>query len=246
MQSYFMNTLLFGVFMLGILFFANREIGNIQTATAADLSTSEGASTTETFRDDPLNGHRAFSAGMRFGQLSLHGAAFTFEDEDDTSSYVPYNFAFRTDQFTQTPRMDDNIIDGFYGRYKASFPTVSGVLTNTCVNSRDSTADGIALTAPIVCQMMSAQPNQQMAMIGVIQPNDNTLALDSGDATCRGEVSHWRSLPGFQNIKTIVCIVVDKPYNPDARSASEWMDVIYYQQASDTLLLNLQATDRNS
>lgn len=246
MQSYFMNTLLFGVFMLGILFFANREIGSIQAATSADVITADQAPISETFRDDPLMGHRTFSAAMRFGQLNMHGAAFTFEDESDTSGFVPYNFAFRTDQFTQTPRMDNNIIGGFYGRYKASFPTVSGVLTNTCVNFRDTTADGIALKAPIVCQMMSAQPNRQMAMIGIVQPSDITVALESGDATCRDEVAHWRSLPGFQSIKTIVCIVVDKPYNPDARNASDWMDVIYYQQASDTVLLNMQATDRNS
>lgn len=249
MQSYYMNTLLFVVAMLAVLFFAGNYINAGQSLSLPGVSdASAETAANEVAAQSLLKGHRTFDASMRFGQLTFHGAAFTFEDADATDSFAPYNFSFRTDQFTQTPRMDDTLIASFYARHGANFSDNSGVLTNTCVNPREgnnTSADGIALTAPILCMITSDIPNQQLGMIGVVQPADNTIGLESGDATCRAEVAHWRTLPTFGNINIILCAVVDQPYNPDARRADEWMDVIYYQQAGDTNLLNMRGTTRN-
>ncbi len=250
MKSYYMNTLLFAVAALAILFFAGRYINAGQSLSMPEfIAASDDSPESTVPQVSPLRGHRTFAATMRFGQLTFHGAAFTFEDKEATDGFTPYNFAFRTDQFTQTPRMGDTLISAFYRRHNASFSDNSGVLTNTCVNPREGTntsADGIALTAPILCMITSDVSGRQLGMIGLVQPTDNAVGLASGDATCRGEIAHWRTLPNFSNIKIILCAVVDRPYNPDARRADSWMDVIYYQQISDTQLVNLQATDRNS
>ncbi|WP_341365673.1 hypothetical protein [Yoonia sp. BS5-3] len=239
MQSYVMNTLLFGVVMLGILFFANREISTI---------VPEQAATQELVVDDLLMGHRSFDGRMRFGQLTFHGAAFTFEDKDDPSTFVPYNFAYLTDRFSQTPRMDGNVIAPFYAQYDAAFSIDSGVLTDTCVNPRqDETegADSIALKNPILCQIASALPDQAPAMIGVLQSEDPAAAFTDADATCRAEIALWRNQPGFEEIKIMFCAIVDGTGIEDGQPAGDWMDVIVYQQISDVTLATLRGAGRN-
>lgn len=249
MQSYYMNTLLFIVAMLAVLFFAGNYInaGQSLSLPGGEVGSVEIA-TSEAPDEDPLMGHRSFDANMRFGQLTFHGAAFTFQDLDETDGFAPYNFAFQTDRFTQTPRMGDTLISSFYARHKSSFSDNSGVLTDTCVNPREDnniSADGLVLTSPILCMIASDVPNRQLGMIGVVQPADSTVRLENGDATCRAEIAHWRTLPTFTNISIIICAVVDKPFDPDARRAEDWMDVIFYQQFNGTQLLNMRATTRN-
>lgn len=245
-----MNTLLFIVAAMGILFFASDTINSGDSFSFSEfISASADGSGNRAPRGDTLMGHRSFTASTRTGQLSFHGAAFTYEDIDDTSSFAPYNFAFEANLFTPTPDTGDTIITSFYQQYNASFTDESGVLTETCLNPREgsnTSAEGMALTAPILCMIASDAPGQRLGMIGVVQPADDTILVQSGDATCRGEVAHWQTFPIYEDIEIILCAVVDQPYDTGSLDADRWMDIIFYQQVSDTHLLNMDATQRNS
>lgn len=192
-----------------------------------------------------LMGYRRFDAEIEDNRLSFHGAAFTFLDADDPTTFMPYNFAFDGHSFVEMT--DTTLATEFYERNNADFPTVSGVDHQSCVTPRaDSleTADGTPLAMSTLCRIVAAIPGHNEGMIGVIYPADNTTPLADGDATCRGEFDHWRSFPGFENKTIVLCVIVDRPYVEDAYSATRWMDVIFYQHHAGDLY-NMRADTRN-
>lgn len=191
-------------------------------------------------------GQRTFDGNIRFGRLSFHGTAFTFTDRDDPTTFVPYSFAFDKNRFTEVPRI--NNLGTFYDRYDAADMSIkSGVDLRSCVQPRletMATGDGLSLTNPLLCRIQSSLPNSPDGMIGVIFPTDNKTPLADGDATCRSEIAHWLTLPGYENPSIVVCAVVDRPFDPDAYRAQDWMDVIFYQQYAGKLY-NMRADTRN-
>lgn len=195
--------------------------------------------------EEILMGYRRFDASIEDGRLSFHGAAFTFLDADDPSTFMPYNFAFDGHGFVEMT--DTRVATELYASNDAAFPTVSGVDGENCVTPRAGTletADGTPLALSTLCRIVPAIPGQAEGMIGVIYPADNTKPLADGDATCRGEFDHWRSLPGFENKTIVLCAIVDRPYVEDAYSATRWMDVIFYQHYAGDLY-NMRADTRN-
>lgn len=195
--------------------------------------------------EEILMGYRRFDADIQDGRLSFHGAAFTFLDADDPSTFMPYNFAFDGSKFVQMT--DTTLAAEFYARNDAAFPTVSGVDTQNCVTPRAGdmkTADGTPLALTTLCRIVPAIPGTAEGMIGVIYPADNAQPLADGDATCRAEFDHWRSFPGFKNKTIVLCAIVDRPHVQNAYMATQWMDVIFYQHYAGALY-NMRADTRN-
>ena len=195
--------------------------------------------------EEILMGYRSFDGDIQDGRLSFHGAAFTFLDADDPSTFIPYNFAFDGTAFRELP--EPTLAAEFYARNDAAFPTVSGVDLQSCVQPRadsGTTADGTPLALTVLCRIVPAIPGNNEGMIGVVYPADDSTPLADGDATCRGEFQHWRSFPGFENKTIVLCAVVDRTFVEDAYSATRWMDVIFYQHYAGELY-NMRADTRN-
>ncbi len=192
-----------------------------------------------------LKGYRTFDATLEGDQLRFYGAAFTFLDAKDPSSFVPYNFAFDGAVFGEAP--DQDLARDFYARNDALFSTASSVDPYNCVEPRADSmtmADGTPLTHSLLCPIHAAHDTEQAGMIGVIIPDENSTPLADGDAACRAEFQHWRTLPGFEDKSIVLCAIVDRRFVPDAYSATSWMDVIFYQQHRG-YLYNMRADTRN-
>ncbi|MHA6262438.1 hypothetical protein ACXYMO_04480 [Arenibacterium sp. CAU 1754] len=196
--------------------------------------------------EEILMGHRTFDGSVRFGRLSFHGTAFTFTDRDDPKTFVPYSFAFDKNRFTPVPRV--NRLGKFYEKYNAGdLPIKSGVDLESCVEPRRetiATGDGLSLINPMLCRIQASLPNAPDGMIGVVFPADNETPLADGDATCRSEFAHWRTLSGYEDASIVLCAIVDRPFDPDAYRPQDWMDVIFYQQYAGKLY-NMRADTRN-
>ncbi|SNS47176.1 hypothetical protein [Tropicimonas sediminicola] len=193
-----------------------------------------------------LMGYRRFDATVEDGRLIFHGGAFTFEDRDAPETFVPYVFEFDGTAFTGISPRHVPDVEAYFARYDAAYPVPTAAPASDCVNPRpeSATAEGVPLRAPILCRLPSLLPDGEAAMIGILYPDPAALPLTDGDATCRGEVRHWQSLPGFEDIGIVFCVVMDRAFERDAYSAVNWMDVIFYQ-AYGTRLLNMRADRRN-
>lgn len=183
--------------------------------------------------DGVIKVYRRFDADMRFGQLSVSGAAMSFFDFDDPTTFAPYNFSYRHDRFVPTPTMNFPAHDDLYRRIDVTLSKAAGVIQDTCINPRpekNSTASGLALKNPLLCHLQASLPDHPPAMIGVIQPVNNVALVDGGDAVCRAELNHWITLPTFESIPLVFCIIVDRPFDQNAYTPELWMDVIIYQR----------------
>ena len=215
---------------------------------AVDAIPFKGSNRTAPRATDPfLKAYRVIDADLRLGQLSVSGAAFTFTDLEDPNTIVPYNFSFRHDHFTATPTINFPAHEKLYQRVDVNLPKTSGVVPETCINPRpqsNSTASGVALKTPLLCHLQASLPNSPPAMVGVIQPASNVALRARTDSVCRAELNHWITLSTFEDIPIVFCIVVDRPFLPDAYSADLWMDVIIYQRGRRRIS-TLRAAGRN-
>jgi hypothetical protein len=195
--------------------------------------------------EEILIGYREFDGNIHSNRLSFHGAAITLLNANDPSTFKSYNFAFDRDGFAEMP--DTNTTQAFYDRYDADFPTTSGVDIESCVQPRPdtiATEDGTSLIFPTLCRIDSSTSDGPSGMIGVVFPADNEQPLADGDATCRAEIAHWRTLSGFADMPIVLCAVVDRPNDVGAHSGRFWMDVILYQHLGNDLY-NMRAESRN-
>ncbi|PRY26052.1 hypothetical protein CLV78_101145 [Aliiruegeria haliotis] len=198
-------------------------------------------------RTEILMGYRSFDADLRGDRLTFVGGAFTFLDRDDPQTFEAYLFQYDGTSFLPTRLAQSQAAAKLFSRYGAAVPGEPVPAASGCIDPRPgqpATAAGIPLRAPVLCHLSSATPGGLPAIIGVLNPAPDTLPLDSGDETCRAEIAHWLTLPGFEDAEVVLCAVVDQPFLKDAYSASYWMDIIFYQQRG-TRLLNMRADRRN-
>lgn len=196
------------------------------------------------FADTPLLlAYRDFEGRVQSDRLSVHGGVVTFLDRDTTESFVAYNFAYSDLGFTSM--LPPGPVGALHARYGLRLPTRSTVIADSCIDPRPGTTTtgrGVALIRPTLCRIAPSRAGAPMGVIGVLFPSEP--GTRDGNAMCRKEARHWHALEGFGDAGVVICIVVDRPPEPKARKAEDWMDVIAYQQIGDALL-TMRASRRN-
>jgi len=195
-------------------------------------------------RSEILMGHRKWVGSIENHALRFHGMAFTFLDLDDSSTFVPYAFDFNGSEFFPAPAEHAEEIAALFARYKAPFADSTPQTPDGCVEPSPETGDTVRPDADIICRLPSLLPNARPAVIGVLRPDPTTLPLEDGDALCRKNVQRWLKMPDFRGIEVALCVITDRPYQADAHSAGNWMDILFYQKRG-TRLLNMRGERRN-
>lgn len=186
--------------------------------------------------DEPvLMGRRQFTADLQLGALRLDGMAYTFENQSNPETFVPYFFSFNGTSFGPLGRMAADDVTQQYIRFDGPTLPTSLPPPENCSTSE---------AGEPLCVLRSSVPDQRPALIGAIPTDQSALPLASGDDACRARIENWLSMPAYADISVVICVVQDLPHTADAYASADWMDVIFYQKHG-TRLLNMRAERRN-